>query len=410
MPLSQGQKTIADSPARFRVAVCGRRFGKTYLALRELARAARYPNRRVFYVAPTYRQAKQICWDELKRKLYNLNWVDGVNESDLTIKLINGSKISLRGADNFDSLRGVGLDFLIMDEFAMIDQKAWTEVLRPTLSDKGGGAMFISTPMGQGNWAYDMYLRGKDHDDEWASFQYTTLAGGNVPAEEIEQARKDLDERTFRQEYEATFETYSGVIHYNFDEQNIVPFGYSIDSLSDVMLFCDFNTDPMSGVIAVRTDNGIHCIDEIAMYGSNTNELAEEVKNRYPGMKVTAFPDPAGAQRKTSANGNTDIKILQMAGFNVKYRHQHPLVKDRINAVNSLLKSVDGSRRLLIDPKCKKLIESLRKHVYKEGTQIPDKSTGYDHFCDALGYGVEYLYPVKKPPAEKQSSGMWGAY
>ena len=66
MPLSQGQKTIADSPARFRVAVCGRRFGKTYLALRELARAARYPNRRVFYVAPTYRQAKQICWDELK--------------------------------------------------------------------------------------------------------------------------------------------------------------------------------------------------------------------------------------------------------------------------------------------------------------------------------------------------------
>ena len=410
MPLSQGQKTIADNPARFRVAVCGRRFGKTYLALRELARAARYPNRRVFYVAPTYRQAKQICWDELKRKLYNLNWVDGVNESDLTIKLINGSKISLRGADNFDSLRGVGLDFLIMDEFAMIDPKAWTEVLRPTLSDKGGGAMFISTPMGQGNWAYDLYMRGKDANDEWASFQFTTLDGGNVPAEEIEQARKDLDVRTFRQEYEATFETYSGVIHYNFDEQNIVPYGHDVNNLSDIMLFCDFNTDPMSGVIAVRTNNGIHCIDEIAMYGSNTNELADEVKHRYPNLQITAFPDPAGTQRKTSAGGNTDIKILQMAGFIVKYRHQHPLVKDRINAVNSLLKSVDGSRRLLIDPKCKKLIESLRKHVYKEGTQIPDKTTGWDHFCDALGYGVEYLYPVKKPQLEKKVQGMWGAY
>mgnify|MGYP003335373251 FL=1 len=156
--------------------------------------------------------------------------------------------------------------------------------------------------------------------------------------------------------------------------------------------------------------NGIHVIDEIAMYGSNTNELAQEVINRYPSKKVTAFPDPAGVQRKTSANGNTDVTILQSAGFSVKYRHQHPLVKDRINAVNSLLKAVDGSRRLLIDPKCKKLIESLRKHVYKEGTQIPDKSTGFDHFCDALGYGVEYLYPVKKPTQDIPQQARWGAY
>jgi PBSX family phage terminase large subunit len=409
MPLNLGQAEIAGSDARFKVAICGRRFGKTFLAIRELAKQCRYPNRRAYYVAPTYRQAKTIVWDQLKSKLYSLNWIDTVNESDLTIKLINGSRISLRGADNFDSLRGVGLDFLIMDEFAMIDQKAWTEVLRPTLSDRGGSAMFISTPMGQGNWAYDMYLKGKD-DPDWSSFQYTTLDGGNVPEEEIEAARRDLDTRTFRQEYEATFETYSGVIHYNFGEENIVPYAHDIAGLSDVMLFCDFNTDPMSGIIAVRTDRGIHCIDEIAMYGSNTNELAQEVKNRYAGKNVTAFPDPAGVQRKTSANGNTDIKILEMAGFNVKYRHQHPLVKDRINAVNSLLLNSSNERRLLIDPKCKKLIESLRKHIYKEGTQIPDKNTGFDHFCDALGYGVEYLYPVKKPRAESRQPAMWGSY
>ena len=208
MSLNPGQLEVSQSDARFRVVIAGRRWGKTHLAIRELAKVCRQPMKRAFYVAPTYRQAKQIVWDPLKWRLQDLNWIKKVNESDLTITLVNGSTISLRGADNPDSLRGVGLDCCILDEFAMIDEKAWSEVLRPTLSDKQGSAMFISTPMGQGNWAYDLYQRGKAADEHhWESFQYTTLDGGNVPEEEIEQAKRDLDERTFRQEYLATFET-----------------------------------------------------------------------------------------------------------------------------------------------------------------------------------------------------------
>lgn len=394
MALSAGQQLVAQDWHRFRVVIAGRRWGKTHLAIRELAKAARQPDQRSFYVAPTYRMAKQIVWDPLKYRLMDLNWVQKVNESDLTIDLINGSKISLRGADNRDSLRGVGLNFIVMDEFAWIDEKAWTEVLRPTLSDKSGSAMFISTPVGKSNWAYRMWQMSQTDSANWASYQFTTLSGGRIPEDEIEQARRDLDSRTFRQEYEATFEEFAGRIYYSYSDANIE--AYTAPVPSEILLFCDFNVSPVSAAIAVRTQKGIHIVDEISMYSSNTDELVQEVRNRYPSQRVVAFPDPAGAQRKTSAGGRTDISILENAGFTVKYHRQHPPVRDRINAVNSALCSSTGERRLWIDPKCKKVRECLERQTYKEGTQVPDKDEGYDHMNDAIGYGVEYLMPVRK--------------
>jgi hypothetical protein len=120
---------------RFRVLVAGRRFGKTYLALVELCRAAWARGRTVWYVAPTYRQAKRIAWKPLK-DMTRSYWAGKPNETDLTIELISGGTISLRGADNYDSLRGDGLDFLVLDEFALMAGQAWTEVLRPALTDR----------------------------------------------------------------------------------------------------------------------------------------------------------------------------------------------------------------------------------------------------------------------------------
>ena len=395
MSLNPGQREVTDSGARFRVVIAGRRWGKTHLAIRELAKKCREPNKRAFYVAPTYRQAKQIVWDTLKWRMQDLGWSRKVNESDLTITLINGSTISLRGADNPDSLRGVGLDFVVMDEFAMIEEKAWVEVLRPTLSDKRGSAMFISTPMGQGNWAYDLYQRGHDPlEHSWESFQYTTLDGGNVSEDEIEQARRDLDERTFRQEYMATFETAGNRIYYSFDR------GMHVRShdLDTQVLYTgwDFNIDPMSVVIAVRTGDHLHVIDEIRLFSSNTQEAVDEIKNRYPKSRIWAFPDPASRQRKTSAGGVTDLTILQNANFVVKCPSAHTPVRDRINAVNSRLKNASGDVNLTFAPGVKNLLEGLEKQTYKPGSVTPDKDSGYDHGNDALGYMVDYLFPVRR--------------
>lgn len=408
MSLNPGQLEVTTSGARFRVVIAGRRWGKTHLAIRELAKVCRNPMKRAFYVAPTYRQAKQIVWDTLKWRLQDLGWSRKVNESDLTITLVNGSTISLRGADNPDSLRGVGLDFCVMDEFAMIDEKAWSEVLRPTLSDKQGSAMFISTPMGQGNWAYDLYQRGRaPNEHHWESFQYTTLDGGNVSEEEIEQARRDLDERTFRQEYLATFETAGNRIYYGFDRGTHVV----EHNLDTQVLYTgwDFNIDPMSVIVAVRTGDHLHVIDEIRLFSSNTQEAVEEIKGRYPKSRIWAFPDPASRQRKTSAGGVTDLTILQNAGFVVKVPMAHTPVRDRINAVNSRLKSASGAVNLTFAPGVKHTIEGLERQTYKPGSTTPDKDSGYDHMNDALGYMVDYLFPVKRDRDPNQvQPARWG--
>jgi phage terminase large subunit len=394
MPLSLAQDQVANDTTRFRVVVAGRRFGKTHLSIRELCKHAKEPGREVWYVAPTYKMAKQIVWRKLKNKLQDLNWVKKANETELTLQLRNGSVISLKGADNYDSLRGVGLDFIVLDEFADIDPEAWYETLRPTLSDKQGRALFIGTPKGIGNWAYEIYQNSIDNAN-WQSYSFTTIDGGRVPQEEIEAAKQDLDERTFRQEYLATFETFAGRIYYGFDRAgNVKSWDKSIPDV--VYIGMDFNIDPMSAIIAVREGDTLYVVDEIRLFSSNTQEAVAEIKSRYNRSKIFVYPDPAGHQRKSSASGATDITILSNAGFVVKAPRHHTPVRDRINAVNSRLCSSSGIRHLYIDPKCKYTIEGLERQTYKEGSSQPDKDGGYDHMNDALGYMVDYLFPVKR--------------
>lgn len=403
MPLSKPQRAIVEDPSRFRVVIAGRRFGKSHLALRELARFARFPDQKVWYVANTRQQAKAVIWGKLKKKLGKLGWIRNTNESELTLTLVNNSEITLKSAEVGDSLRGVGLNFLVCDEFANFEPNVYFEILRPMLSDTNGHALFIGTPAGASNWAKDLYDYHLTRPG-WSSHQYSTIAGGNVSAEEIEQARLDLAPRVFRQEYEASFESPSSIIFNEFGEHNIKSVAKPTADYEPIIANIDFNTTPISCVIGRQTRTGMEIFDEIYIDNSNTKELAEELRTRYPLNPITCFPDPAGVQRKTSAGGDTDIKILENAGFTCRYHRQHPLVKDRINCGNSLFfLRPDGSTRFTIDPSCKKTIKSLKSWTYKEGTMVPDKDNGYDHACDALTYGIQYLFPIqreteKRPP------------
>lgn len=395
MPLSKAQQQIADSTKRFRTAVCGRRFGKTYLAIRELAKFARQPNQRCWYIAPTRGQGKGIVWEQLKQRLGDLRWIAKTNESELTITLVNGSEIAIKSADAYDRMRGFSVNFAVFDEFADMDAEVWTAV-RPTLSDKQGHAMFIGTPKGgRSSWAYDIYNNALENPDNWASWTFTTIDGGNVTLEEIESAKQDLDLRTFRQEYLATWEEAANRIYYAFDRtQNVIELT-DVDT-SSIICGIDFNIDPVSCIIMIRKGDILYAIDEIRLYSSNTQELVDEIYSRYPKSKVWCYPDPAGNQRKTSAGGTTDNIILRNAGFIVKVPNSHTPVRDRINAVNSRLCNASGVRQLFISPKCKYMIECLERQTYKENSSQPDKDSGYDHLNDALGYAVDYLFPVRR--------------
>ena len=395
MPLSLAQKSIVEAPQRFKVVIAGRRFGKTHLAIRELCYHAREPDKEVWAVYPTYKQARMVVFKKLRKKLIDLKWVKKINETNLSFELKNGSTISLKGADNYDSLRGVGLDFLVMDEFADIDKEAWYETLRPTLADKQGSALFIGTPKGM-NWAKDLYDMSDEYPDEWISFQYTTEDGGNVPLEEIEAARRTLDIRTYNQEFRATFETFSGRVFYAFDRRYNLK-TWEGDLPREIHIGMDFNIDPMSAIVAVRSGSVLHIIDEIKIYGSNTDEMVDEIKTRYAKMAITVYPDPAGKAGSTKAGGRTDHSILRTAGFTVKAPHGHNAIRDGVNAVNAKLRSSSGITTLFIDPRCKYSIECLEKHTYKEGTSIPSKDEGWDHMNDALRYMVDYLFPIRQP-------------
>ena len=392
--LTKPQYEVSSSNKRFRVLISGRRFGKTYLCITEMMKYASKPNQQIWYVAPTFKMAKEICWSNLKEMLNQFNWIEDINETTLTIKIRKShSTISLKGAENYDSLRGTGLNFLILDEFADIDKRTWFEVLRASVSDTLGHVLMCGTPKGYGNWSYEMYLKGKQ-DPEWDSFQFTTLDGGMVTLKEIEQARQDLDQRTFRQEFEGTFENYAGAIYYNFHPIESVV-NKPIDYKKPFHIGMDFNVDPMSACVAQIEKEKIYIVDEVVIYSSNTDEMVQEIRDRY-GTKIPIFiyPDPACKQRKTSAGGKTDLSILQNAGFNVKVKHKHTPVRDRVNNVNSRLKSANGNRYIYVSKSCKVLIKGLQQQIYKIGTNIPDKSEGFDHMNDSLGYLVDFIKPL----------------
>ena len=405
--LTKPQHTVSNSKRRFRVLVSGRRFGKTYLCITEMMKYATKVKQNIWYVAPTFKMAREIVWSKLKQMLSDFKWVDVINESNLSIRIKKtGSIISLKGCENYDSLRGVGIDFLILDEFADIEEKAWTEVLRASIADTEGDVLMCGSPKGYGNWSYRMYLKGKQ-EKEWDSFQYTTLQGGMVSKEEIEQAKQDIDIRTFRQEFEGTFENYAGSVYYNFHAVENVK-EKKIDFSKPLHIGLDFNVDPMSASVAQIDKNIIHFVDEIVIYSSNTDEMVDEIKDRYGSkVKIIVYPDPACRQRKTSAGGRTDLSILQNAGFSVKCKLKHSPVRDRINAVNSSLKSADGKRYIYVDPSCKIITKGLQRQIYKENTNIPDKEQGFDHMNDSIGYLTEIVKPLIRTNATFKPQ-RWG--
>ncbi|WP_342234640.1 terminase large subunit domain-containing protein [Inquilinus sp. OTU3971] len=399
--LHKGQLAVLKDRARMKVVVAGRRWGKSMMARTAMIKAAAARRKmRVYYVAPTYRMAKQIMWQELLDSIPR-KWVKSIHRTDLVIWLRNGSFIKLCGADNPDTLRGIAIDYLVLDEFQDMHEDVWLKVLRPTLVSTGGSALFIGTPKAF-NLLYELYMKGQKPDlqrrGQWRSWQYPTITSPFIPAAEIEAARADMDEKSFKQEFLASFEAMSGRVYHAFDRK--VHLGdHPFNPLLPIWVGQDFNIDPMSSVILQpQPDGTVWAVDEIIMFNSNTEELAEELSKRYWRQlgQVHIFPDPAGANRSAS-RGESDLDILRQAGFGkIFYRKKHPPVADRINAVNRLLRTADGTVRLRIDRRCKHLIDALEQVIYKKGTRVVDKSAGLEHPADALGYPIELRFPVRE--------------
>jgi len=399
LSLRWAQGEVFRNTSRFRVLVAGRRFGKSYLACIELLNAAiKRPGETYFYCAPTYRMAKDIAWKEIK-KLVPREWIKSKNETDLKIELINESTIELKGTENAMALRGRSLAGVVLDEAAFMDSEVWFQVIRPALADKQGWALFISTPDGTASWFYDLWCYvPDDQTKDWTRWSYTTIDGGNVPAEEVEAARAQLDVRTFKQEFEASFENLTGLVAVSFSDDNISVKAKDI-SIAPLLLGVDFNVDPMSGICAVKDGENLYVFDEIMLTGGATTwDFAEEVTRRYGvDRRVIACPDPTGGARKTAGIGATDHSILRRSGFNVSAPKAPWKIRDKITSVNTALYDATGTRRTFIHPRCKELIKSLRTLTYAPNTGLPNKNLGVDHAFDAFGYLCLQQFNLAKP-------------
>lgn len=207
--LHDGQLAVDVSTARFKVVACGRRWGKTDYGVDKVIRIG-LDGGFAWWVAPTFGIA-MIGWDLVKHYAKQIPGTD-IRQSEKLVTFPGGGKVQVKSTSDPDSLRGAGLDYVVMDEAAFCEERAWTEALRPTLSTSRGGALFISTPNGR-NWFYRLWLRGNDPlIEDWESFHYPSVGNPFFDPEEAETARYELPETVYQQEYLAEFTEDGGLV------------------------------------------------------------------------------------------------------------------------------------------------------------------------------------------------------
>ena len=381
------RKEILSDSNRFKVLVCGRRWGKTVLSLMYLMKDPFQANERRWFITPTYRQGKMIVFPILRQMFQGFTGAK-LNESEMSVVFNNGAELAVKGADNEHNLRGVELTKCVMDEMAYIKPHVWEEIVYPMLATTQGCALFIGTPNGY-DTMYDLYSRGQS-DPDWKSWQFKTIDGGCVPADEIAKAKKTMDPVRFRQEFEASFETTGNRAAWNFDRNIHVKKAAELSSYK--WWGCDFNVDYMSAVLACQyTDGTIHYYDEIRLKNSNTEEMARKMKAIEPNIEV--YPDPAGSARSTTSN-RSDHHILRDYGFVIRAKKAHPSHIDRLNALNRKLLDADGNVTMTVDHKCKYLIKDLEQVQRDKKGGIDKSQIELTHSLDACSYAIAYKFPV----------------
>jgi hypothetical protein len=404
------QAQIHASRARYIVAVCGRRFGKSLLAARETEMQALLPRRRVWIVAPYYSLAQKVfreVWATLVTRLRLPT--ERASERDGILCFPWQSTVEAKSADSPESLLGEGLDFLVVDEAARVKREIWERYLSPTLLDRRGRALFITTPEGM-NWVYDLYIRGGDSAlPDWASFRFPTSANPLVAPADIAAERAALPPETFARELEAEFVSPSGLVYPEFDPALFVRDAPLIPDLP-VYRAIDFGYANPFCCLDVQADDGgqVRVVAEYYRAGASPLTHARhllDTEDAYRRMQRHPRPilyccDPAGADGRavlmqmgipTSAcrshvlAGIEQIRRALLPRARVAPRivpWDHRLPSARPNAESPMTPDADVG--LVVDKSCVNLIREFGLYRYAESGDMPVKEN--DHALDALRY------------------------
>ena len=333
-----------DRTERWAKIVAHRRFGKTVGCLNDLIKRALCATRvqpppRFAYIAPTYTQAKDVAWNYLK--FYSAP-IPGLkmSESELWIEYPNGARIRLYGADNYERMRGLYFDDVVIDEPAQFDPRAWPEVIRPTLADQQGGATFIGTPAGR-DWFYKVDLA--EDGSEIADFFRLTLKAsdtGIIPAEELKSLRSGLSEEQFAQEFECSFEAavigaYYGKLMRQADDDKRIA-GVPHEPTAMVYTAWDLGIRDSTAIwFAQVVGREIRLVDYYEATGADLGHYVREIQQR-PFLYAGHFV-PHDAQAKELGTGKSRLEVLESLGLkNITVAPMHR-VEDGINAVRTII-------------------------------------------------------------------------
>lgn len=378
---------------RWAVIVAHRRAGKTVACINDLIKAAltcKHPNPRVAYIAPYLVQSRDIAWQYAKDFTRDIPGVS-YNESELRVDFPTGARLRLYGADNFERLRGLGFDQIVLDEYADMDPRAWTEVIRATLSgaERNGRATFIGTPKGRNSF-WEVYDRAT-RDTEWFDLCLRASETDILPEGELHAAMSMMDNNTYQQEYECSFQAavvgaYYGKEIVQMEEDGRIC-NVPIDPHALVHTAFDLGIGDSTAVVLYQSvGQEIHIIDHFENSGVGLDWYVKELERRKEEGGYT-FGDhffPHDVRVRELSSGRSRIESLQSLGIDPVVVPQLP-VDDGINAVRRLFP------RLWIDEECRQLLECLRQYR----TTWDDKRKVYQlrplhdwtsHSADALRY------------------------
>ena len=384
--LHQKQKDIVLDRHRFRVVCAGRRGGKTELAVNEMAgKAYAKGGRNIAYIAPTLQQARDIAWVQLVNVCapITVKKLESPTHT-LTVQTVDGgkSKISLRGWESIETMRGQAFDFLVIDEIASMKnwESNWNEILRPTLTDRVGECLFISTPKGF-NHFYDLYNKpNTPAGSDYASFHFTSYDNPYLKASEIDKAKAELTEDQFAQEYLADFRKQEGLVYKEFDRKIHI---YDDDTLplkvSEYLAGIDFGFTNPTAVIHIKRDHdeNYYVTGEWYQRGRTEEQIADYVKSCEFNR---VYPDPEAPSA---------IQVMNLKGIPVvEVIKNKDSIKNGINRVRQLLKM----NKLKIHSSCINLISEFESYAYADPkpdhneNENPIKDN--DHALDALRYAL----------------------
>ena len=400
------QREVHENKTRFTVLVCHRRFGKTVLAVNEMIKtAANKPRSLCAFIAPTYRQGKSIAWEYLKLYTKPLMYLGGSrNETELRIDLFNESRIQIFGADHPDSIRGMGFDGVVLDEYAIMSPRVWTEIIRPAISDKLGWVMFIGTPMGH-NQFWEVYDFAKRGHKDWMGKMYRASATKVIPVEELVQARSIMSPEQYEQEFECSFTaavsgSYYGRLVTNADNDGRIG-SVPVDTNVGVETWWDLGIGDSTAIwFAQRVGQEIHLIDYYETSGESLAHYADKLEEK--GYQYSHHIAPHDIQARELGTGKSRLEVANELGIDFEVAAKLE-IDHGIESVRNMLPHCYFDR-----VKCKLGLDAVRQYrkQWDDKNQVFKNKPLHDwcsHAADALRYGAvhdpidvsEWKKPIK---------------